>query len=111
MTGRDYINERGRIACGWSWAPVCWFVLGIPIYGLLGIGAGSIIWWSGTAVMIALVVRALKRFRCPYCGEKLSAYWEAGFRYPISGKVKYFPCCRRPLDAELDRGGVKHDHP
>jgi len=105
MNGRDFISERSRTARRWTYAPLCWFVLGVPIFGLLGAGVGSIIWLPGLAVVGTLVGRVTKQVKCPHCGQGLWAFSDAGFRYPISGRVQYFPCCRGRIDAALDHVG------
>ena len=110
MTARDYLNERGDKDRFWGWAPVGWFLTAIPLFGLLEVTVAWIVFGPGMVVIFLGMAKAGKRFRCAHCGENLTTYKAAGFGPPISSKVKFFPCCRGSLDADVTTGEVHDDN-
>jgi len=117
-TVRGYLAKRSRAVHRCSWTMVVGLLVIIGILGLLGDSLGrwgsivaSLLCLTGFAVYAVAITRALRQLKCPYCGTRLDRFdllWPShslardGKRFGRnSAKIRYLPCCRGLIDAEL----------
>jgi hypothetical protein len=117
-TVRDFLNERARAIYRCTWAMVIGVVMIVGALALLGDIleewgdiVAAIVCLSGFAVYTVAISRAFRDFTCPYCGTRLGQFdllWPShswsrrGERFGrTSVKIRYLPCCRGLIDAEL----------
>ena len=119
MTARDLLEQRSRrFGCRVFFE--LWFgALGVIIvggilerhFGACGSIAGACIAIVGLAAFLWAIDRHSRRLACPYCGTRLAGF-ELTRPYDLSGrdgghgeravaKIRFLPCCRAPIDAEL----------